>query len=88
MQNSKGFGFLATLATLARMCGYRSDKPKAPRLNVDRSAPPGLRDTKRSRYTRHQGARECARRQQQDQLMFYPSLAALLRDDDGQRRAA
>jgi hypothetical protein len=89
MKNNRGFGLMAVLAAVAGMFGYRNDRhDEAPNLKRDREAPPSMRNVNRSRYTRHQSVRECARRQQQDQLMFYPSLAAMLRHDDGQRRAA
>lgn len=88
MKNNRGFGFLATLATIAGMLGYRRDEHAPPQLKPDRAAPPSMRDTKRSKYKRHQGVKECARRRRQDQMMFYPNLAALLRDDNGERIAA
>jgi hypothetical protein len=79
MKNNRGFGFLATLATIAGMLGYRNERrDPAPNLKADRAAPPSMRNTKRSCYSRHQGVQECARRRQQPFLCHVPNLAAAL----------
>jgi hypothetical protein len=79
MKNNRGFGLMAVLASLAGMFGYRNDRhDQAPSLKRDREAPPSMRNVNRSCYTRHQGARECARRQRQRFLSHVPNLAAAL----------